>query len=157
MSNQNSFIKAMECAYRLLKYREHGEKEIRGKLKAKGFADDICGKAISELTEMGYIDDRRFAKMIAGDIIRFRPGGLMSIRSALRLKGISGEIIDAVVSGVKDSYDEHGAAYKLAVRKAGHLSGIDQEKAKQRIYNFLLRRRFSHETIMGVLREIYDL
>ncbi len=157
MGNKDNLIKAMECAYRLLKYREHGEKEIRDKLKARGFAGDICGKVISELTEMGHIDDRRFAKMIAEDIIRFRPGSLMFIRSALRLKGVSGEIADSVLSSVKEGYDERETAYKLAVSKAGRLSGIDPEKAKQRIYNFLLRRRFSRETIMGVLREIYDL
>lgn len=152
-----SIIKARECAYRLLKYRERSEKEIRDRLKVKGFSGDICGKVVSELTEMGYIDDRRFANMAAENIIKFRPGGLMFVRSALRSKGISDEIIDAVISDIKASYDERSAAYKLAVTRAGNFSGVDPDKAKQRIYNFLLRRRFSRETIIGVLREIYDL
>ncbi|MDP3789066.1 MAG: RecX family transcriptional regulator, partial [Candidatus Omnitrophota bacterium] len=136
---------------------ERSEKEIRGRLKAKGFAGDISAKVIAELTEMGYVDDRRFANMAAENIIKFHPGSLAFIRSALQSKGISGEITEAVISDIKDSYDEHGIAYKLAVNRAGQFSGIEPKKAKQRIYNFLLRRRFSQETIMGVLREIYDL
>jgi len=157
MGNRDTLIKARECAYRLLKYRERSEKEIRDRLKAKGFAANICGNVISELTEMGYIDDRRFANMAAENIIKFHPCSLVFVRLALRSKGISDEITDAVISDIKDSYDEHGTAYKLAVNRAGQFSSIDPDKAKQRIYNFLLRRRFNQEMIMGVLREIYDL
>lgn len=157
MNNVDNLARARECAYRLLKYRERSEKEVRDKLKVKGFADDICEKVIFELTGMRYIDDRRFANAAAESIIKFHPGSLMFIRSALRSKGVSGEITDAVISDVKNNYDEHGAAYNLAVSRAGRFSGIEPKKAKQRIYNFLMRRRFSHEMIMRVLREIYDL
>lgn len=156
MSNGDSLVKARECAYRLLKYRERSEKEIRDRLKAKGFSDDICKKVISELTATGDIDDRRFANMVAENIIKFRPGSLTFVHSVLRSKGISDDIADAVISDIKSSYDERGTAYRLAVTRAGQFSGIDSEKAKQRIYNFLLRRRFSQEIIMGVLREIYN-
>ncbi len=155
MSNRDSFIKARECAYRLLKYRERSEKEIRDKLKTKGFAGDICGKVISELTEMRYIDDRRFANMAAENIIKFHPGSLTFVRSALRSKGISDEISDSVILGVKEGYDEREAAYKLAAQRADKMVNISTDKAKQRIYGFLRRRRFSEDVIIEVLSKLF--
>ena len=155
MKNAGDLAKARECAYRLIKYRERSTKEIVGRLKAKGFSGDICDKVIDELNRLGYLDDKRFANMLAGSIIKFRPGGLALVRSALRAKGVPETIADSAIADIKDSYDECGAAYKLASNRVKRLSGVKPEKAKQRIYNFLLRRRFGRGTIQNVLNRIF--
>ena len=154
MKSAGDFAKAKECAYRLLKYRERSTKEIRNRLKEKGFSGDICDRVIDELSRLGYLDDSRFANMLAEDMIKSRPGGLALIRSALYAKGVAAEIVDSIVLSLEGSYDEYQAACKLASNRVKRLKNIEPEKAKQRIYNFLLRRRFKQETILEVLRNL---
>ncbi len=148
--------KAKKCAYRLLKYRARSVKEIKDRLENKGFSSGICDEVISELTRLGYLDDCRFADMLAGEIIKFRPGGIAFIRSALKAKGVAPDAADFVIAGIKDVYDEHASAYKLALGRSERLKGVEQKKAKQRLYNFLARRRFNRETILEALSRIYD-
>jgi regulatory protein len=148
-------VKAKECAYRLLKYKERSTKEIRDRLQQKKFSSDVCNKVIGELKGCGYLNDSRFASMLAADIIKFRPGGLEFVRSALRAKGVPEETADSVVSNIERSYDEREIAYKLASVRAKRSVGLGPKKAKQRIYNFLLRRRFKKDTILEVLSQIF--
>ncbi|MDD5680438.1 MAG: regulatory protein RecX [Candidatus Omnitrophica bacterium] len=151
----DDFAKAKEYAYRLLKYRERSTKEIERRLKEKHFSGNICDKVIAELKELGYLDDNRFANMVADSIIKFKPGGLALVRSALYAKGVPAKIIDSVISDVKDGYDEYEAAYALASRRVRRFKDIEPERAKHRIYNLLLRRRFKQETILEVLNQIF--
>jgi len=155
MKSIDDLAKAKECAYRLLKYRERSTKEIKDRLKEKGFSGDICDRVIDELNRLGYLDDKRFANMLADSIIKFRPGGLALVRSALYAKGVPAKIIDSVITDVKDGYDEYEAAYALASGRVKRFKNIEPERAKQRIYNFLLRRRFKQETILEVLNQIF--
>jgi len=147
---------AFNAAYRLIKYRDRSAKEMAERLRKKGFYDDVCGNVIAELKRLGYLDDMRFAKALAEDVLRFKPAGIEFIRSKLRSKGISADIADSVISGVKEGYNEREAAYKLAVKRADKMINISTDKAKQRIYGILARRRFERDTILEILDKIYD-
>ncbi len=153
--NTGDLKDAKEAAYRLIKYRDRSKKEIAERLRKKGFSEDICGNVIAELKKLGYLDDTRFANALAEDILRFKPAGIEFIRSKLRSKGIPAEMADSVISGVKENYDEVEVAYKLAAAKAKRLTGTETAKAKQRIYNFLARRRFNPDAIREVLSRIF--
>lgn len=156
ISVDRDIAKAKECAYKLLKYRARSVKEIKSRLKNKGFPSGICDEIVRELTRVGYLDDRRFADMLADDIIKFRPCGIALIRSALKAKGVAADTADFAIADIEGVYNEHDSAYKLALGRSMRLKGIEQNKAKQRIYNFLARRRFNREIILEVLAEIYD-
>lgn len=146
---------ALDAAYRLIKYRDRSAFELAERLRKKGFKDDICGNVIAELKRLGYIDDMRFAKALAEDIIRFKPGGIEFMRAKFRLKGIPAEIADSVISEISAGYSEDEAAYRLAELKAKRLAGVEPMKAKQRIYNFLARRRFKYDTITAALSRAF--
>ncbi|MBU4376191.1 MAG: recombination regulator RecX [Candidatus Omnitrophica bacterium] len=147
--------RARQSAYGLLKYRERSLKEIADRLKEKGFSPDICANVIAELQKLGYLDDVRFANALAQDILKFNPAGVSFIRSKLYSKGVPAGVADAVISAIKEDYNENETARRLAVMKAKRLEDIEPRKAKQRIYGFLTRRRFNHDIILDALSEIF--
>ena len=55
---------AYDKALKLLSMREHTEKEIREKLKDKGFSSDEIDEAISRLLAENSLSEERFAEMI---------------------------------------------------------------------------------------------
>ncbi|MFH0839590.1 MAG: regulatory protein RecX [Candidatus Omnitrophota bacterium] len=154
-TDAGELARARKSAYGLLKYRERSLKEIADRLKEKGFSPDICANVIAELQRLGYLDDTRFANALAQDILKFKPAGISFIRWKLYSKGVPAGIADAVISAVKEDYNENEAASRLAAMKAERLRAIEPRKAKQRIYGFLARRRFSQDVIMEALSKLF--
>lgn len=149
------FAQAKNYAYRLLGYRERSEREIEERLVRKGFNKVVSEKVVEDLKAAGLIDDYRFAKSFAEGRVKYRPSGIELIRSKLYSKGIDGEIVNSVLSEIERNFDEYAAAYEIAGNRARKFGKINREKAKQRIYGYLLRRRFKKDVIYKVLNEIY--
>ena len=154
--NSDSFKQAKNFAYKLLNYRERSVKEIEDRLAEKGFKKEVSAKVVADLKALGLVDDYRFAKTFAESRIKYRPSGLTLIRSKLYSKGIDEDIIDSVFSGIERDYDEYAAAYALANKKAKRSNKVSCIKAKRRIYDYLLRRRFKKDIIYKVLNRIFN-
>jgi len=54
-------------ALKLLKYRARSEKELRSKLKGKGFGDDEIDELVIEFKKKGFVDDEKFSYLFAYD------------------------------------------------------------------------------------------
>ncbi len=151
-----SLAQAKNYAYRLLAYRERSAGEIQDKLTGKGFKKGLSAKVVADFKKLGYLDDRRFAKAFLESRIKYRPSGLALIRSKLRSLGIADDTAESAISDAGKNYDEYAAAYSIAKNRASRFNKVDPIKAKRRIYDYLLRRRFKRDIIFKVLNEIYD-
>ena len=84
--------KACATALRLLVRREHSELELRHKLLARQFDDDIIDRVVAELVGQGLLSDRRFADVYAR--ARFERGfGPLRIRCELQQRGVAAELV----------------------------------------------------------------
>jgi regulatory protein len=149
----DSLKKAKNYAFLLLKFRTRSEKEIYQRLKKKKFNEEIIKKTISFLKDKNFIDDDYFAKAWIESRLR-RPLGLRRIKEELRLKGIDKEIIDCQIEKVKEGYLEEDIVLKLAKTRLSKLKGIEPQKAKSRIFSFLLRRGFSPQIVIDVINQL---
>lgn len=146
--------KARAYAFLLLKFRLRSEKELYLRLRKKKFEPRVIEQTISFLKEKGFINDRDFAKVWAESRIK-NPFGLRRIRDELKLKGIDKAIIDAQISQIKEDYREEDIVLKIAEEKYKKLkTSLGPQKAKLRIYGYLMRRGFSPETIIEALRKL---
>jgi len=150
-----SLAQAKNFAYKLLSYREHSTKELEDKLIRKGFEKEVSSKVINALKSLKLLDDWRFAKAFAENRIKYKPSGLALIRSELRSKGVDREAIDSIISDIKKNYNEYEVAYNIASNKAKRFNKISSIKAKQRLYDYLLRRRFDKDVIYDVLNAVF--
>lgn len=150
------FQKAKADALRLLRFRPRSIKEMAQRLKRKGHRGFIIAQVIDELKEKNLLDDKVFARLWIGDRISLKPTGKNLIVRELKSKGLDDELINAVFDEYEESFDEYEMAKPLARRKLEQMKGIEGEKAKKKLLDFLSRRGFSYNTIWKIIKENYD-
>lgn len=145
--------KARGYAFLLLKFRLRSEAELFSRLKQKGFSEELSQSTISFLKAKKFIDDRIFAKGWVVSRLK-RPFGLRRIKQELLAKGLDKEIIDGTLSEAKNGYDEIQVAGQLARQRFSRQKGIEPQKAKSRVYAYLLRRGFSPDIVSGIIKQL---
>jgi regulatory protein len=149
----DSFTKAKNYAFLLLKFRLRSERELYSRLKKKDFPESIIRKTISFLKEKGFIDDSVFAKNWISSRLK-RPFGLRRITQELKLKGVDREVIAQQVQGLKGNYCEEKVVEEIARFKLNKLKNVEPQKARSRLYGYLIRRGFSSEVIIDVINKL---
>lgn len=137
----------------MLKFRLRSEREIYERLKRKRFEEETIKETLLFLKDKEFINDELFAKSWIESRLR-KPLGLRRIKQELTLKGINKEIIDGQLSIIRDDYPEEEIVAKIAKEKLGKLKGIDPQKAKKRVYSYLLRRGFSPEMVYEAMNNL---
>jgi regulatory protein len=142
---------ARESALVMLDYRPRTEREIAAGLKRKGYSEEVIATVIERLSDVGLIDDEKFAEQWVDSRLRSRLAGRARIAWELRGKGVNQETIEKALSEV-DGEDEVRMARELVAKKMASLSSPD-EKAVRRLTSFLRRRGFDWDVISKVLNE----
>ncbi len=134
----------------LLSRRDHGEGELRQKLRQKGYSDGI-DEALDRLKNQGYLDDERFARIYVGELIRLKGYGKARIKQELYRKGVSRDISDAVLEEAEFPED------KLEeIIRHKYIRYLGDEKGVKRTVNSLLRLGYSFPEIRDALKNIVD-
>ena len=133
-------------AMRLLARREHTRIELGHKLKPYAENEADVNTILDDFSERGLVSDARFAEQfIHSNQKKF---GNIKLAYALREKGVSSEVAQALLSGNKSS--ELDAARIVWRRKFREPPKDAAEKAKQ--MRFLQSRGFTSETIRKVFK-----
>lgn len=86
---------------------EQAPSDIREKLLKWGLSAADASQVLRQLTEQGFIDERRFANAFVKDKFMFNGWGRIKIAHQLRQKGISTEVIDEATGTLdEDKYHE---------------------------------------------------
>lgn len=152
-NNQELLQKARDYAFLLLKFRPRSEKELYARLKKKKITEEIIRETLAFLKDKGFIDDQLFAKTWIESRLK-RPLGLRRIKEELKLKGIDKEIIESQIHELKKTYTEPDIVIKIAKARLSKLKGIEPQKAKRRVYAYLLRRGFSPEIVIDAINQL---
>lgn len=142
---------AVRYAYRLLSYRDRSDKELRERLQRKGFPEEAVHQAMSHLAEKGFINDSALAvslKRIAEDVKLL---GKQGVPQFLRQRGLSEEIIKDICTDT--DHEEITRAQKLADKKLRTMQNYAAEEIRKKLWRFLLRKGYSFDTIMKILKQ----
>jgi len=137
----------------LLKFRLRSEKELAFRLRQKKFSEEVIQDTVSFLKDRQFIDDRLFAKGWVASRLK-RPFGLRRIKQELTLKGLDKEVIAEALERVKGDYSESEVIRQLAAQRFSKLKNIELQKAKARVYAYLIRRGFSPEITSDIVKEL---
>lgn len=141
---------ARRYALRLLGYRARSEREIRDRLRAKGFPEEAVSHTIASLQQSGFVDDAAFAREAMRQARQNRLMSHAGCRAFLIKRGLSREVIEATLDYDEDR--EYETAKRLFDKRVPEPAGIGAPEQKRRIWNFLARRGFSSATIQKVMR-----
>lgn len=145
--------KAKNYCFLLLKFRLRSEKELYRRLKKKKFDEAVIKRTLDFLKDKGFIDDNYFAGAWIESRIK-KPLGLRRLRQELSIKGIDKQTIDIQLEKIKNNYSEEAVVSKIIEGQSKKIKGIDPQKAKRRIYGYLLRRGFSPDTIINAMNQL---
>lgn len=136
-------------AMHILERTDKTEAQLRRKLEESEYPKEAVESAIAYVTSYGYLDDRRYAE----HYIEWKKQGKGKARLKMELvqKGISREIIEEVLES-KD-FGETREMIRQIILKKRKTDIPMNEKEKQRIYGFLMRKGFSSSDILAVMRE----
>ncbi len=143
--------RALDAALQFLGYRPRSEKELRTRLKSKGYSDVILDHIIHRLGELDLVDDKAFAAYWVEQRQGRAPRGRRLIDQELRMKGVA---VETIQNATEDSTDEAELAYRAGEKRARALASLDDREFKQRLGAFLQRRGFDWESISTAVRRL---
>lgn len=146
--------RARNNAYALLRQRPRSVYEIRSRLKLKGYADTLIEDVVASLEQAGDLNDERFAIFWVESRMHMNPAGDVVLKHELKVRGISDDIIEAVLAEKAEKYDEYELALSMARDRFERLKKLDRRKATKRIYDYLLRRGFKYDNIRRVIENL---
>ena len=140
-------------ALHLLEQGDRTKKDLEEKLLKNGYPPEAAEAALAYVESFHYIDDKRYAL----SYIQNQSGrkGRARIQMELRRKGVPQEYIDQAFQEMEEETDTEAVIRELVQKKRRGQGPMD-EKEKQRLYGFLLRRGFSTSDILCVLREFSE-
>ena len=141
--------RAKRRALYILQRMERTEYQLRQKLQENGYPEEIVQCAIDYVKSFHYVDDYRYACTY----IRYHQTEKSRLQLKMKLyeRGVASDLIE---QALEDEYsgEEEQLIDRLLEKKHYDAETMDQ-KEKQRIYQYLMRRGFRPETIrhrMGI-------
>jgi regulatory protein len=132
---------------RLLASREHSPGELRGKLRARGYADQEIERLLDELGARGLVSEDRTARAYVEE--RARKGfGPVRIRQELRRKGLSDDVIEPCLQ--RSSREWREAMIAAHDKKFGRCEAAEAKEQARRA-RFLEYRGFPTDLIAAFL------
>ncbi len=150
--SKDEIEKAKAYAYNLLRVQPRSEKELSFRLKKKGFSESTSKETVFLFKKNGLLNDLKFARAWVDSRLKSNPKGDIVLRYELAAKGISGKIIDKVLS--ENPECEEVIAKRLAEDRIKALIGLPKLKAKKRLYDYLARRGFKCDIIEDVVERL---
>lgn len=148
MSNEK---RAKEKALWLISYRDHSKKELTDKLKRT--ADEQSAELAAErMEQLGLIDDEKFARKYANELINVKHYSTRVAEFKLFEKGIDKELAREILEEMDVNPREHISA--LIEKK--YYKSIGDEKGKKRTISALQRMGYSWSDISSVLNDYIE-
>lgn len=145
------FQKTLDKLLRFATLRPRSEKEIGDWMRRKKVHGSLHKKLFDKLKRLDLADDVRFAKWWVEQRQNFRPKSSRILKSELRIKGISKEIIDEVLE--ETQVDEVKIAGDLIEKKQYRWERFDRMAKKKKMQEYLARKGFGWEVVEKVLKE----
>lgn len=130
---------ALDCALRALEHRDRTQLEIEEHLRARGFSDAECARAVATLRRTGLVDDERFARSRAASLAG-RGAGNALVRARLIEAGVT-----------KDDVDEAIATLESEAMRARRIVATRGASAKTARY--LYGKGFSEDVVSGAVAD----
>lgn len=149
--------KAKIKAFRLLALRARSEKELKSKLKEKGYDEVVVGSIVEKLREQRYLDDESFAGQWARNLGVNRLFSNRRIILSLREKGISPPLIEQAITNLRNEISETDAILKLIKKKlrSQDVTQIDYESRKK-LARSLMGKGFPADLIYRMLNGLEE-
>jgi|SRR5256714_2097330 len=145
---------ARNLCLRLLTARARTRAELEGQLSKRGYPDDVSGRVLDRLAQVGLVDDVDFAEQWVRSRRVNAGKGKRALAAELRTKGVDNDVITAVLADI-DAGAERERAEQLVRDKLRREKLVDDDNAKitRRLVGMLARRGYSQTMAFDVVKD----
>ena len=147
--------RARQVALRFLTSRDRSVFEMRQKLSQKRCSEEVIERVIANLQESRLLDDSAFARRWVETRLHSRPAGARQVEVELRGKGIDGALLEQILEEFGEQLGSEATAVDFLKGRAKHYGGLDEMRAKRRMYGLLARRGFDSDTAARAVDEVW--
>jgi regulatory protein len=152
LRNADEPDRAVTTALNLLTHRGRSERELRQRLRQKGYTSTAIDEAIRRVVEWGYLNDEQFAASWVEQRSSGRPRSRRALAHELREKGVDRQIIETTIE--EADIDELADARRLGADKWRKEGAQEPDRRRQRTADFLARRGYSWQIAKQVIDEL---
>lgn len=143
--------RAKEKALWLLSSRDHSSRELTEKIR-RTCDGDSAEKAVRRMEELGLVNDEKFARRYAEELINVKHLSARGAKYKLTEKGIDRELAEELLEELDPDPREH---IQILI-EAKYLRSLSDEKGRRRTVAALQRMGYSWSDISAVLAEYED-
>ncbi len=147
---EDGLQRGLTLAYRYLNRRDRTEAEVRAHLDGKGTAAADAEQAIANLRDQGYVDDARYARLLAEDKRNLEGWGSDRIRRTLASRGIDRELIEDALAG-DDQEPTSEIDRAVAVLSRRFPQPPQERRERDRALGVLLRKGYDLDLALDAL------
>ncbi|MGX4763167.1 recombination regulator RecX [Holzapfeliella sp. JNUCC 72] len=147
------YSKAEQAALNFLSYKMRSVAEIEQYLAKKEYTEDISQQVVTRLQEMGYLDDRMYAKAFITESLRLKKDGPYKITQKLNQKGVSSAISDQKLAEVSfEDWEQVAMRTISSLLRQTEKQSVRQIETK--IRQKLMARGFTGDIITQLMQTI---
>ena len=154
MPDPETLKTAKNQALRYLSYRDRSTLEVTQYLEKKEHPQPVIQQALDALIELNYVNDQRFALEWGRYKINKQKLGKNRLYAELLNKGIDKEVLESTLAILYEDNPETELAIQCARKKMNSLQGVEEEKKKRRLIQYLKRRGFSADIIYQSIKNV---
>ena len=144
---------AYQKALQFIGHRPRSEAEVIKRLEKHGFENDVIESVMVRLRSQNLVGDLDFARLWVDNRSTFRPRGRRALTVELKQKGVSEQDIHKALEGMQD---EETLAYRVALKQANRLRGLEWFVFRRKLGERLARRGFGYDAIRPVVERIWS-
>jgi regulatory protein len=145
---------ARNLCLRLLTARARTRAQLAAQLTKRGYPDDVSGRVLDRLAQVGLVDDQDFAEQWVRSRHLNAGKGRRALAAELRTKGVADEVIAEALADV-DADAERSRAEQLVADKLRR-ERLDDDAADarvtRRLVGMLARRGYSQSMAFDVVK-----
>lgn len=143
------YRKAFNKCADFLSRRDHSVKELKEKLLRT--VDEVSAdKVIKRFTELGYLDDEKFAKNYAEHLFKNKHYSVNHVKQELYKKGIRRD----VVAEIMDDAEIDSVETIVMIINKRYYNKLNAENGKEKVVAALMRKGFSYGDIKSAFYRI---
>jgi regulatory protein len=147
---------ALQSLMRMCARSERSSGDALRLMKRWGLADEVARKVLSRLQAERFIDDARYAEAFVRDKLNLSGWGTYKIKTALRAKGVSRDIIEEVVSPMLAETDMTERLEDIMRRRMRTLKYSSPYDAKTKLIRFAASRGYDLDEAIECASKLID-
>lgn len=145
--------KATNLAARYLNYEPRTVFEVLQYLKEHDVDDEPAQNAVSQLTEMGFLNDQKYADLTIKQSLRIGTDGPLSVTQKLTQKGIDPEIVQISLEKINDA-DWHDVGMRVLKSMKSKIGKLSQRELERKMRTKLVSHGFSSTAASEIIAEL---